>query len=48
MTVPETPSPDQPSGEIGAAKKKEYGIASGRIVSLVSNVLELNAWEQRY
>lgn len=31
MTVPETPSPDQPSSEIGAAKKKEYGIASGRI-----------------
>lgn len=35
MTVPETPSPDQPSDEIGAAKKKEYGIASGRIVSAI-------------
>lgn len=34
MTVPETPSPDQPSSESGA-KKKEYGIASGRIVSAV-------------
>jgi hypothetical protein len=33
MTVPKTPSPDQPSSEISAAKKKEYGIASGHIVS---------------
>jgi len=35
MTFPKTPSPDQPSGEIGAAKKKEYGIASGCIVSTI-------------
>jgi hypothetical protein len=35
MTVPETPSLDQPSGEISAAKKKEYGIASGCIVSAI-------------
>ncbi|GLJ31047.1 hypothetical protein SUGI_0621300 [Cryptomeria japonica] len=31
MTVPETPSPELPSSEICAAKKKDYAIASGRI-----------------